>query len=107
MDWHQLQKQINAINDRVDPLVGEKLHREAEELRERSRYELKSNPQLFAAVALRWLRQTDDGWVIVKRDDTSAALALPSHLKVALTSSSGAATTLPFSRECGPVLRLV
>jgi hypothetical protein len=83
----ELQKQIDEINERLDPIIGDRIRREAEEVRKDSQAELDSNRDLLET-GVRWLTQTDDGWVLVKRDDTSAVVGLPSHLKVSLTSSA-------------------
>jgi hypothetical protein len=87
-DISGLQEQIDQINERLDPIIGEKIRREAEEVRSNNQAELYSNRELLET-CVSWLRETNDGWILVKRDDTSAVVALPSHLKVSLTSSAG------------------
>lgn len=87
-DVRTLQEQIDHINERLDRIIGEKIYREAEEVRRAAEEELFSNQDLLQA-GVCWVRPTNDGWMLVKRDDTSAEVALPSHLKVSLTSSAG------------------
>jgi len=80
-----LQKQIDDINERLDRLTGEKVRREAAEVRERADL---SRDDVNREQNARWLKQTADGWILVKRDDNSEEVPLPSHLKVSLTSSA-------------------
>jgi hypothetical protein len=87
-NYDDLHEQIVQVNERLEPLMREKIERESEEVRQSSEHELKANWKSLEA-NIRWFRQTDDGWVLVKRDDTAAIVSLPSHLKVSLTSTAG------------------